>query len=295
MHGAIPTRVALPRHLWEAQALAHHARVAPIAQATADRRSRGLKHPVWDFLFTYYTFTPSRLLAWVPGLLEDQGTWRPALSSEQTGPPALDWTPPPIPVRLPALAAWVAQLCQEVLSRPPWLGCYCLHEWAMVYRLAPSQVRHQSLPLRLSPELTNQVVESQPLTCTHYDAFRFFTPEARPRNSHNPSLATRQSLEQPGCLHANMDLYKWSTKLWPWIGSNLVGETFALAARARTLDMRASPYDASALGFPPIHIESPAGRTEFVEEQRAIATAATLLRQRLHTAALTLSTTHPGP
>jgi hypothetical protein len=47
-------------------------------------------------------------------------------------------------------------------DRPAQLGCFGLHEWVMVYRSGPDDVRHGAWPLHL---------------------------------------------EQPGCLHATMDLY----------------------------------------------------------------------------------------
>ena len=31
------------------------------------RRQRGVKHPVHDFLFTYYSFRPAQLRRWSPG------------------------------------------------------------------------------------------------------------------------------------------------------------------------------------------------------------------------------------
>ena len=103
-------------------------------------------------------------------------------------------------------------------SRPGQFGCFGLHEWAMVYRAA--EHRH-AVPLRLGQEGTDAVVEASELRCTHLDAFRFFTPEAVSRNARvaTPTgLPTREAqadLEQPGCLHAGMDLYKWAVKLGP--------------------------------------------------------------------------------
>jgi hypothetical protein len=78
-----------------------------------------------------------------------------------------------------------------------------------------------------------------------------------------------------------MDLYKWSSKLWPWIGSDLIGECFAHACAGRDLDMRASPYDLSHLGYDPILIETPEGRAQYEKEQRQLADSALPLRQRL--------------
>lgn len=159
----------------------------------------------------------------------------------------------------------------------------------MVYQLNPSEIRHHSTPLRLPQNSINQFVESQTLCCSHYDAFRFFTPQASPKNTLHPTHANRPQLEQAGCLHANMDLFKWSYKLWPHIGSSLVGETFQLAAQARSLDMRASPYNLQHLGFNPIPIETPQGRITYLEEQQAIASTATNLRKKLLNSAQNLA------
>jgi hypothetical protein len=125
------------------------------------------------------------------------------------------------------------------------------------------------------------VVETNRVQCSHFDAYRFFTEPARPLNLLAPSRADQASLEQPGCLHANMDLYKWAYKLSPIAGSDLVADCFALAREIRTLDMRASPYDLGALGFDPVRIETPEGKSEYVRRQRDFADAAAMLRRRL--------------
>jgi hypothetical protein len=156
-----------------------------------------------------------------------------------------------------------------------------MHEWAMVYRQTPEQVRHNAWPLRLSPEGTAAVVEQNRVRCSHFDAYRFFTAPARPLNLLMPSRETQHDNEQPGCLHANMDIYKWSYKLSPLVPSELVADAFALARDIRAMDMRASPYDLQALGYPPIRVESPEGRAEYAAEQRAFAERAAPLRTRL--------------
>ena len=79
---------------------------------------------------------------------------------------------------------------------------------------ATSGTRH-AVPLRLGQAGTDAVVEAHPIRCTHFDAFRFFTPPAVGRNRLQPTRETQPELEQPGCLHATMDLYKWAYKLEP--------------------------------------------------------------------------------
>ncbi len=116
------------------------------------------------------------------------------------------------------------------------------------------------------------------MRCTHYDAFRFFTPEAEPLNELQPTRATQPDLEQPGCLHATMDLYKWSAKYAALVGSDLVADAFALARDARELDMQAAPYDLRALGYEPVAIETPDGRAEYARRQRELVDRAAPLR-----------------
>jgi hypothetical protein len=149
----------------------------------------------------------------------------------------------------------------------------------MVYR--DDRPRHGQVPLRLGAAGTDAVVESMPLRCTHHDAFRFFTPAARPLNETTPTRADQVRTEQPGCLHATMDLYKWAYKLAPATPSELVADCFELAEAVRELDMRASPYDLSALGYSAVRIETPAGRAEYAHAQAGFADRAGPLRDRL--------------
>lgn len=281
----VPARVALPAAVWRERELAHRARVAPFAEAFLRRRSCGEKHPVWDFLFTYYSFSPAKLVTWCPAIFEPD----PAGSIEDGAEDARLWEWPPLTARLEREAVWVARLCGNVMSRPARFVCHGLHEWAMVYRQDPGQVRHPAWKLRLPPDELAGFVESQAVCCTHYDAYRFFTPDARPLNAHEPRLETRLEMEQGGCLHTNMDLYKWAGKLWPWIGSNIVADALEIAAAGRALDMRASPYDLAELGFAPVRVETEEGRAEYRAGQQRLASLAEPVRLRLREAALRIA------
>lgn len=151
----------------------------------------------------------------------------------------------------------------------------------MVYRTTPDEIRHQHLPLRLGHDRTDAVVESHRIRCTHYDAYRFFTSAAAPRNTVRPTRTTMVDLEQPGCLHTNMDVYRWAGKLSPLVSSDIVLDAFVLAREIRELDMRASPYDLASYGLSPVAIETPAGKAEYVAAQRDFADRTAVLRARL--------------
>ena len=108
---------------------------------------------------------------------------------------------------------------------------------------APDDGLRHDWPLRLGTTGTDEVVESHRIACSHFDAFRFFTDSARPLNTLQPGRDDRAAFEQPGCLHAGMDLYKHAFRLTPLVPSELVADCFELAWDIRELDMRASPYD----------------------------------------------------
>ena len=285
------------REHWKARQAAHLDRVGDLADAFTLRRSHGTKHPVEDFLFTYYNLSPAKLKQWVPPLgtaieaTAEDLLECPWLASErflrQNDRVFLDEAFLTDHTR--QLATWIRDLCDRVSERPTRFRCFGLHEWAMVYRMPPEQIRHHGYELRLTPEALASFVDSQAVCCTHYDAFRFFTPEARPLNAFQPVLETRLDMEQGGCLHTNMDLYKWAGKLLPWCGSDLLGECFANAWTARQLDMRASPYELRALGYEPIPIETPEGRADYERQQRDLAAASEPLREKLRSFAADLA------
>lgn len=279
----------LGREVWQARRAAHEARVDAWTAPVRERAAPGEAHPVEDFLFTYYGHRPSRLRRWSPGAgvaLEDhpvEGHWH----AVEGGGGGAVLGPPTDRVR--RQAARTAALLEATASRPAFLGCFGLHEWAMVHGQAADEVRHAAWPLRLGARETTAVVEHLPVRCTHVDAFRFFTPSARPLNALQPTRETQLALEQPGCLHATMDLYRAAYTLSPWVPGELVADAFALARRVRELDMRASPYDLSGLGLAPVPVETAAGRAEYAAAQRAFAQAADPLRRRLAEVARTLA------
>lgn len=281
-------RVVLGEPRWLALQAAHAERVDRL---TAGHRARaGRKHPVEDFLFTYYSLRPAQLRRWHPGAgtalagpaADERRGWRDHVTVE--GPGGL----PAVTLDVAAFAArrgdavrHVRDLLVATAGRPAQLACFGLHEWAMVYRLDPDDVRHAGWPLRLGAAGTDAVVEAHRLRCTHHDAFRFFTAPARPLNLLQPRRDDQVALEQPGCLHATMDLYKWAYKLSPATPSELVADCFELARDVRELDMRASPYDLSALGYEPVPVETPEGRAQYAELQRGFAERAAPLRDAL--------------
>lgn len=273
----------LSPEVWLSRRREHQRTLDPLVAPQMERRARGEAHPVYDFLFEYYSFPPSHLMRWTPGIgvILDGDAAREFLDDElfvENGEGvALD--PEKFPARRLIAARWILSLMEATAQRAPRFGCFGLHEWAMVYRA--TEVRHDQLPLRVAPDELAAVVESQSLCCTHFDAFRFFTPSARPLNRGELKRTTQLENDQRGCLHVNMDLYKWAYKFYPWISSDLIAEAFLLARGIRELDMQASPYDLRSLGFAPVCIENSAGRAEYQRRQLEWSERAQGLRERL--------------
>ncbi|MGD7652770.1 MAG: 3-methyladenine DNA glycosylase [Verrucomicrobiales bacterium] len=279
-----PPVSVLCRADWRGLRDAHFSRASRHTGPARERRDRGIPHPIADFLFQYYSFPFSHLEHWHPGIgtaLEWDGPAVAPYRKHYRSENATRFADPGLltekeRVRLQRILT----LLEATRDRRPVFACHGLHEWAMVYQA--EDVRHGgTLPLRLPQNEIDRVVESLPIRCSHYDAFRFFTPAARPFNQFQPTLETRELCEQPACLHANMDLYKWCAKSQPWCGSDLLLDCFELAVELRDLDMRASPYDLSGWNRPPVRIETPEGRRQYESEQRGFADRARPLRGKL--------------
>lgn len=271
---------------WRERRARHEDRVRPWVEPRLERRKSGGKHPTDDFLFEYYPYSVGKLLAWHPGygsaLLgkADEYLEFPQYARGDKGvTTSLTWLTESTD-RITRLDLAI-RLLEGMNTRPANTGCFGLYEWAMVYGLEQSEIRHSAFPLRLSPDEIVDTVHDVGLRCTHIDAYRFFTPAAMLLNPIEPTRASQPDLDQPGCLHANMDLYKYAMWFSPYVNSELVADCFELARRARTLDMQASPYDVSQFGLEPIRVENPEGRLDYATRQRELMSSAQPLRHRL--------------
>lgn len=273
--------IILSAEEWRKQRAEHEARADVLVKNRRERAARGEQDPVEDFLYTYYAFRFSALRRWTPGAgvaLKDAEELLGDVRFE-LGEDRLVRVVTPNEVECRRLK-FTHDLCAAIATRPAFLGCFGLHEWAMVYQDA-AQRRHAKWPLRLGAEGTDAVVRAFPVRCSHYDAFRFFTPAAKPLNRQSLDLEGRLHNEQPGCIHVTMDIYKWTMKSMPWVPSDLAADALALAHDARSVDMRASPYDFSAVGLIPICIETTEGRNQYESEQRRLMQKAEPIRARL--------------
>ena len=273
---------------WEKYLREHEARFEEYVAPHVRRRSRHEKDPVVDFLFEYYRFRPTHLRRWHPGtgiLLIDAD---PERFSDKDGYIQTDRGRIQQPSRehlgsnidrFKTGTEWILSLLEATQNRPARLGCFGLHEWAMLYQA--SEPRHADVKLRVSEEELAQVVDNAGLRCTHFDAFRFFTPQARPLNPTQLAHTDMVAFEQPGCLHANMDVYRWAFKRAPWVPSKLVLDAFILAMEIRHLDMASSPYDLKDYGLEPVPVETREGQEVFIRQQQVFSERARTMRSEL--------------
>mmetsp|Transcript_11025 Transcript_11025/g.15899 ORF Transcript_11025/g.15899 Transcript_11025/m.15899 type:complete len:407 (-) Transcript_11025:1097-2317(-) len=182
-------------------------------------------------------------------------------------------------------------ILDATIKAEPIMHCHGLHEWAMQYRperqpMPPSSKYQSHLPLRVDQQTINAAVERRGVFCTHVDALRFFAPAAKAWNQFGEygttvSRRDQTTLEQPGCVHANMDLLKYAMRVTPWIDGDLVGDALDIALQARKLDIASSPYDVSMYGLDPIPVETSEGRKIYREMQVDLLRNAQPVRQRI--------------
>ncbi len=236
---------------WAARAESHRRRADDFLTPQLRRQHAGEPHPVWDFLFTYYSLRPRQLRRWHPGfgvVLSGKGA--------DEYPQRTGYGPHARGVTVShdyllfrrETVRFVARLMRATATRAPLMNCFGLHEWAMVYRTP--ELRHGQVPLRLGGVGTDAVVESMPLRCTHFDAFRFFTDAAVSRNDRQLSRDQQIDAEQPGCIHAAMDTYKWAYKLGPLVPSELVMDCARTRGRRAGARYVCQPIRLDAVWFP---------------------------------------------
>ena len=128
---------------------AHLQRVSRYADPYLARRSAGQKHPVEDFLFTYYTLKPGQLKRWHPGagtvltggqaasrrgwkhyrMLDDGELASLGLAA---GTAAATFDRAAFLADRKDAVDFARVILRGTAARPAQFGCFGLHEWAMV-------------------------------------------------------------------------------------------------------------------------------------------------------------------
>lgn len=240
-------------------------------------------HPIYNFLHTYYRYSPEILMNYSPGigiivnginLNNIPDLIRPYFIEVNHG----------VTISVNLLASDHKkrtklydnyQLMLQTSLRQPHFGCFGYHEWAMLYSgSSPGSVplaKHQPhLEWRVNQSVIDEIVSSNNLKCTHFDAWRFFHPDAKSLNS-IPVMSRSSQIDhdQPGCIHVAMDLFKYAYSLYPFISSDSLRSCLEIAIEARLIDMRASPYDVSGYDVckQPIPVETMEGKREYIAAQ----------------------------
>ena len=164
-------------------------------------------HPIYNFFSTYYRHLPSALRTYSPGIgvmvstesADDYKVDLPKKGRVAYNDSCVIFDPRSAKFNENQINTLkkTLRVLEATSMRPPNFHCYNLHEWAMLYSKSKPFVT-QSLPLRksLSNKIIREVVETLGPTCTHYDAFRFFSEDAKPLNSSLP-LSSKLASEIP--------------------------------------------------------------------------------------------------
>ena len=256
-------------------------------------------NPIYNFLHSYYKYSTADLKKYSPGMSVTMAGALPSADSDMLNEKFMSFNEIGGCYNVSQFRQLAGgkysleritrdrDILRSTSTKVPFFGCFGLHEWAMLYSGSGSTTtRHQeSTPLRVDQQTIDAVVGVPgQLRCTHYDAFRFFQPAAKPINAVKTlSRENTPRHEQPGCIHANMDLFRYAYQLYPFVSSALLVQALTLALEARKIDMRASPYDVSAFEGceVPICVETSQGRKLYIEEQERVAAAAVPIRKAL--------------
>ena len=201
---------------WLHREAAHQQRVRRYADPYLARRSAGRKHPVEDFLFTYYTQKPGQLLRWHPGAgvvlsgpdAAERTGWKYyrtlddgelAAAGLPAGTAAVTFDRGSfLADRREAVAVRRRSSCAAPLPGPPSSAASGCTNGPWSTARTNSSCATNTCSCGSAPAGTDQVVEDNRIRCSHFDAFRFYTPDAIPLNSSTPSRENQRTMEQPG-------------------------------------------------------------------------------------------------
>ena len=196
----------------------------PGSRRTWRRRADGRRHPVDDFLFTYYSHRPAALRRWHPGYGRRRSPARAGVRRAGASTRSRRRRRRPRR-RASSLAArgdcWCAFI-RDLLAahrgpaRAARAASGCTSgRWSTGRRR--SEVRHAAWPLRLGADGHRRGRGAAPDRAARTSTRSGSSPTpARPLNTLAAHAASdRPAFEQPGCLHAGMDLYKHAYRLTP--------------------------------------------------------------------------------
>lgn len=155
--GSFNPRRVVKREIWLEARARHQELLHPWCIARQKRASLGIPHPVYDFLFDYYSYRPAHLLRWSPGadiaidITGGDGAdldWKDELSpivGEESESVAINSEG--FPAHRRTYLEWAIKYLIATKNRPSVFSCFGLHEWAMLFK--SKQTRHTNLPLRL--------------------------------------------------------------------------------------------------------------------------------------------------
>jgi hypothetical protein len=301
----------IPYSVWNQAARNHLNRINDLLYPKIESKSLKFRshavsnHPIYNFLHSYYSYSTEEIKTYSPGMgyalsntadFADSNRHHLIHKAMIKIPDCNSYIAKPSfaikPVKRYGEEAVtrIRDILEATVNKPPHFSCFGLHEWAMLYRGKrldendPSTRHQPQLRLRVSQQVIDDTVGKNQIVCTHFDAWRFFDPAAQPLNVFHPMSRKEQvNYEQPGCIHATMDLFEYAYQLYPFVSSDMLAECLSIALIARKIDMRASPYDVSSFDGceEPLYVETNEGKLAYIKEQQQLYKLSFPARQEL--------------
>ena len=254
---------------WNAPRTRHTPQRVGRVPAAAPERSRVEAHPVWDFLFTYYSLRPRQLRVWHPGFgvaLAGEAARRYLdRSGYGRGPDGVAVTREYLLARADTVL-FIAGLLRATASRPARLNCFGLHEWAMVYRATDRAARPGPAAARRHRHRRRGGVNAVAVQPLRRVPVLHRTGRGPQRRAADPG--TQVATEQPGCLHAAMDCTSGPSSWGRWWNPSWSWTAWSWPPTPVHSTCGPAPMTSASYGFEPIAVETPAGRAEYVRAQQ---------------------------
>src|SRR5690625_1756589 len=121
-------RKILPAVIWTGMQESHQQRLKSLIEPYLEKRSRRARDPVLDFLFEYYTFRPTHLYRWSPGIgvgLECNDSNQLPGIRELTLHEGVAWLDrDEFPVKRARSFRWILEVLHNSTKRRPLFGCF---------------------------------------------------------------------------------------------------------------------------------------------------------------------------
>ena len=183
--------------------------------------------------------------------------------------------------RGPAVA-FVRDLLSATAARPAQLGCFGLHEWAMVHGIPADDVRHAGWPLRLGQRRHRRGGRAARHPLLALRRLPLLHPSRRGRATRcGPPGRARWRWSSPAACTPGWTSTSGRSSSPRWCRASWWPTRSSWPGRSGCSTCRPRPTTCASSATRPCAIETPEGKAAYLERQRAFAERSNALRHRL--------------